>query len=1118
MKSSPAFDKAFARLNPEQRAAVTTFDGPVLVVAGPGTGKTQILAMRIAYILLNEEIKPQNILALTFTESGVAAMKERLIELIGTTGYYVNIQTFHSFCNDIILEFPEKFSYRTRDFTNLTDIERFKMMRDIIDTLPLTELRSFRETYFYVRSILDCLKDLKKEGIAPSDFDRIVEEYGQAISNDTCLLNKNGSQGERYRKEIKKLEKNKELALIYHSYQERLETLGRYDYEDMIMFVVQKLKTDEELRLDLQERYFHFLIDEYQDTNGAQNFVVYQLANYFDNPNLFVVGDDDQSIYRFQGASLENMLYLNDKFKNISTVVLRTNYRSTQTILDAAGSVIEKNEDRITNPIYGFAIDKQFRAADSLQLTADSRQTESRIKNQESREETALSPLIKGGKGGNMVKGIGEELSMEKAEGTEKSPLERGVPSVAGRGMSTKATNDNGTQEITSEDAKLSLLEFSSGEIENYYLATRIQELIEEGIAANEIAIIYRNNQDVVDIINTFTRKNIPWNIEGGFDILRDNDIQRVIELLQVIVDPDQQDLLFRVLHHAAFGLIPLDLMKISRSTYNHKSGEKKMIDILMDQKKLAENGIQEARKIEEIAGKILFFQKESHNVILVELVEKMLREFGIIDHFLNTNSLRSIHRLNTLFNFLKSENYKNHKLSLAALLQDIELMASEGIGLPEAAMEGLEQGVRLMTAHKSKGLEFEYVFVVKCIDGKWGNPKKSKPLTLAPNVLTQQKLNEIPVNEDERRLFYVALTRAKRKISISFAHNYPLLDKKNAIPSQFIGEIDERFLRKEEVDMFERRSDEAIKLLFEPERHDKDHKEAEFLKELVKNYRMNPVGLNAYLRCPRQFQYDHILKVPRSKEKLQQFGTAVHAALELFFGELKKNYENASRRDGMHSVSTPGKEMLLSFYAEALQKELMTEADFSESAKEGKRVLSAYYDFYAGKFTKPLYLERNYNRVPLYFDGIPLTGVIDKIEPADPVEANGHSPLRIHIVDYKTGRPRSENDIKGLTETSRGDKSYFYQLLFYKLLVELDRDLQLDPVGGVLDFVFPEKDGSNFRQTLIEYKSEEFEEFKKILKDVYGKIQQLEFPKTTDIRNCETCPYRKICWKDTLF
>jgi len=400
------------------------------------------------------------------------------------------------------------------------------------------------------------------------------------------------------------------------------------------------------------------------------------------------------------------------------------------------------------------------------------------------------------------------------------------------------------------------------------------------------------------------------------------------------------------------------------------------------------------------------------------------------------------------------------------------------------------------MTAHKSKGLEFEYVFMVKCIDGKWGNTNKKRHLSLPPNVLQEQKLGEMLANEDERRLFYVAMTRAKKKLTISYAGTYPLQDKAACIPSQFLGEIAPEHSTREDAHPFEEQTHAVFELLFAEHVRDVAEEERDFLKKLVTNYRLNPVAMSTYLNCPQLFAYTHLVKVPQVKEKMQIYGTIMHAALEQFFLAFRKDNH------------APSREWLLDQFRQILQQELVAEDVRAELLKEGTAVLAAYYDFYADRFIPPLYIERDYNRIPIHFDGIPLSGKIDKVEHID--------ATTVRVVDYKTGRPKSENDIKGLT--AKADKGYFYQLQFYKLLLELDRDVDKVVTSGMLDFVYADKDKTEFKQLEITFLPGEYEEFKLILKDVYQKIQNLEFPKTADRRRCESCAFRTICHKDTLF
>lgn len=1032
MPTSEAFEREFARLNPEQKAAVTSFDGPVLVIAGPGTGKTQVLTLRIAYILLHEEIKPQNILALTFTESGVHAMRERLVSLIGPTAYYVRITTFHGFCNDLILEYPDKFNVHSREFTSLSDLEKFKLVRGLIDTLGLVHLHSFNETYFYVGSILSRIQDIKKEGVTPDGFDKLVADWAEQVENDLELRNKRtGEETEKLRKARKDVQKNKELAKLYRAYQKYLSDKGRYDYEDMIVMVLERLASDPEFLLEVQERFVHFLVDEYQDTNGAQNRIVHLLASHFENPNLFAVGDDDQSIYRFQGANLANMLLMREMFANVSSVVLRNNYRSTQTILDAAGSVIAHNAERITNPEYGFNVDKRF---------------------------TAVKP------GG----------------------------------------------------AKVMTYSFSNGAIEDFFLVEKIKELTNTSSshdsspttsslkpqAFSDIAIIYRNNRDALQVMNVLDKARVPYVLQGGFDVLSDPFITSCIDILHTVeapFDAEREERLFTVLRQPWFGLSPLDLYKLYKLLSNHKATGKGLIDLVQDTKKLQAANIVEIDKIQTIVGQFLILHSQLSTLTVVDQVEGILRTLGVIEYLTDQGEFRRIHRLNSLYTFVKKQNFSDHGLRLGDLLGDLSVMREEGIAIPEEKIDAIESGVHLMTAHKSKGLEFAHVFIIGCIDGKWGNKRSREVIKLPPSIIPDYKRGEDHETEDERRLFYVALTRAKESVTITHSSEYPLQDKKNGIVSQFVTEIDPAYVQDGDPKPYEARATEALTLALASKETDRDEAEQEFLASLAKGYRLNAVALNTYLKCPRLFQYKHLIRIPEKKGKSATYGTAIHQALEDFFVTFKK------------TGKVPDKDFLLNAFRSSIDTLLASEEERKESLERGLSVLGFYYDHYRDTFAVPFDTERDYNVRPTTLDGIPLSGRIDKLD------ETGNKVLR--VIDYKTGKAKSANDVMGLTATSRGNRDYYNQLLFYKLLISLDRDLAGFTVHeGMLDFVSADNDGKGFQQTTIPLTDMELEDFKGIVRDVYAKIQDLQFPKTDDRRHCADCPYARVCWKDTLF
>lgn len=349
---TPEFKKAYGQLNKEQKVAVDTIEGPVMVIAGPGTGKTQVLTLRIANILLKTDTRPEQILALTFTENGATNMRKRLANIIGASGYRVRITTFHSFCNDIIQKYPEFFP-RIAGSQSSTEVESISIIESLVQTLPLTILRPWGDPNLYIKDILKKIEELKREGLGHEEFIKKINEAEKRVRENPDLYHEKGAYKGRMKVEfqeyLRKIEKNRELALIYQNYQDKLHELRLYDFSDMILEVMKALGNGKmtkgkiegnELKLTLQEEYQYILVDEHQDTNSAQNRILELLSDFHDNPNIFVVGDVKQAIFRFQGASMENFLYFKNKYPTSSLIELFRNYRSTQNILDTAHSLI----------------------------------------------------------------------------------------------------------------------------------------------------------------------------------------------------------------------------------------------------------------------------------------------------------------------------------------------------------------------------------------------------------------------------------------------------------------------------------------------------------------------------------------------------------------------------------------------------------------------------------------------------------------------------------------------------------------------------------------------------------------------------------------------------------
>lgn len=340
--SSQPFNKNYSQLNPNQKLAVDTTEGPLMVIAGPGTGKTQVLTLRIANILRKHDISPDSIIALTFTEAATQEMRRRLIDLIGQAGYFVQISTFHSFCQSVIMENPDRFIINETT-QQLTDLERVQIIQDIITQNSFELIKPLNAPFLYLKAILSSLQNLKREGITPSKFKQTLKQEQQAL--DSSDISKTQLKSRQ-----RDLDKNLELLKVYRLYQRRLQKRGRFDFEDMINLVTEKFTTDSDLLLSYQEKINYILVDEYQDTNSSQNQLVFKLASYWkDKANLFVVGDPHQSIFRFQGASLENTKQFIDHFPQATLINLDLNYRSTQTILDSAHQLITSSPSK--NPL-----------------------------------------------------------------------------------------------------------------------------------------------------------------------------------------------------------------------------------------------------------------------------------------------------------------------------------------------------------------------------------------------------------------------------------------------------------------------------------------------------------------------------------------------------------------------------------------------------------------------------------------------------------------------------------------------------------------------------------------------------------------------------------------------
>lgn len=987
MPATP-FQKAYSSLNDLQKKAVDIIDGPVMVMAGPGTGKTQILTVRIANILEKTDTDPSAILALTFTDAATKEMRSRLIDLIGQDGYYVKITTFHAFCADIIAENSERFS-RPAGMVAATDLEKIEIITRILEEGNFLLLKPINNPTLYLKDIISSISDLKREGITVKKFAKLARSLSEEFETEKDSLKKTA-----FAEKEKLVSKNIDLLNIYKKYQEDLIRLGRFDYEDMINWVVEAFESDEEFLLTYQEKFQYILVDEYQDTNSAQNRLIFALGSYWgENANIFVVGDANQSIFRFQGASQENTHQFEKNFPNAIKITLDQNYRSTPVILSSAAALI------------------------------------------------ADSPL-----------------------------------------------NHN----VTHQPTTIKVGKFTSSVFEDEFLIDSIKQKMKSGISSSDIAVIVKENKDIDHLVNLFKQKNIPYRLEGGTNILTTPFINQFLKILRVVTrlaGPIDDLDLFMVLNYPYFNIDPLAILKIARLAYTSRIS---LVDLLQgDSQNLNP-------KIKSVFKLFLSWEKVASSLTLSESFQKVFQESGLMDYILKLpQPLTELNRFGTLYEDVKNQLAANHSLNLFDYMKNLDLMDQHGVKMPESTLISQKEAVTLTTVHKSKGLEWLIVYVYRFADTHWGNKTNRQMIKLPAGIITSDVSKE-DKNADERRLFYVTLTRAKKEIYLSGATSYPH-STKMTFPAMFLSDLPKKHLEEIKAEKYEQNATQILADLMSPVAPIIHDGEEDYLQELIANFKLSPTALNTYLECHYKFKLDNLYRIPRAKAPAMCFGTAVHLALENLYRHLNKTGRPTSKK------------VFLSDFETALKREVLTKAELKDRLAHGKKILSAYYDHYQNEFKPAIFTEKNFGlslSSQILLDDIPLSGKSDRVDQINKKDKT------VRFIDYKTGAPKTRGILE--KEADGPDGNYKRQLVFYHLLADLDRSFGYKVGETELDFIEPDK-GGHFHRERFNITPAEVEELKKIIRQSVTGIRALNFNRTTDTSICSRCDFRSHCWPNSL-
>ena len=1021
------FEEEFARLNKEQQRAVNTIEGPVMVIAGPGTGKTQILASRIGKILLDTDTLPENILCLTYTDAGVVAMRKRLLQFIGPDAYKVNIYTFHAFCNDVIQENLSLFEKTSLD--PISELENIELYKELIDSFSKSNpLKRYRgDVYYEIKNLQILFSTMKKEGWTPAFINSKIDEYLASLPTRDEFVYKIKSRGfkagdlkkDKIDGEKERMEKLRAAVNEFDHFQELMRKRNRYDFDDMINWVIRAFEENKNLLADYQEKYQYILVDEYQDTSGTQNRIVELLISYWDQPNVFVVGDDDQSIYRFQGANVVNMVRFADSYKDsLNKIVLVNNYRSTQPILDIAKSLINRNNERLI---------KQWSDLSKDLLSSNQRLSEFKH-----------PPIIR---------------------------------------------------------------EYENQHHEMIGITLQLQDLLQKGIAPGRIGVIYKENKYGEELTRYCQLLKIPVYSRRKMNILEIPLAQKIILVLRYLAAEHDtpyggDEMLFEILHFDWFNIPAIEVAKLSieASEKKFEDGKTSIRRLLTEKANAPAKDLFSASLHDGLRSASVIIEKlikDVPNTTLQILFENIIREAGVLSTIMQSDDkLWQMQVLTGLFDFIKEETHRQPLLSLQELVNIIDLMEREELALPLQQVSGSDKGINLMTAHGSKGLEFEYVFFAGCNASFW--EKKRKPAggyRLPDTIFSTQAQHKD--EEELRRLFYVALTRAEQHLFISYSKFKTY--GKELEPCKLIAEIHDQhpelithqgLITEDEVSYFST-------LQFKQVAPEVAKLEKEYIGRLLEKFSINVTALNNYLKCPLEFYFRNLVRIPSPKNEATEFGSSVHYALEQLFRKMQDS----------NSGQFPSCEEFIADFEWYMHRhrESFTKEQFERRLEYGQDTLRNYYETYIHSFNKIVAIERNIRNVVV--KGVPLKGKLDKLE---------FDGKEVVVVDYKTGDPeKALPKLKSPHEKDPNGGDYWRQAVFYKILVDNYPSKDWKVVSTEFDFVEPDKK-KNYRKEKVIINPADITTVTEQISSTWEKIQAHDFYTGCGKDDCHWCNFVK--------
>ena len=971
MSISPYGKKILEGLNEEQKEAVTYGDGPLLIVAGAGTGKTQVITRRIAYLIATKRARPEEILALTFTEKAAEEMEERVDVLVpyGYTDFW--ICTFHAFGDRVLRENALEIGLPP-DFQVLSVPEQIMFFREHLFEFPLSYYRPLGNPTRHIEAILNFISRAKDEDITPEEYLRYVQKLEEKLEENPDD------------EELKeKVSKQRELGLTYKKYQELLAKEGKIDFGDQIVLTLKLFREHPSVLKRYQQRFKYILVDEFQDTNYSQFQLIKLLGAV--HRNITVVGDDDQSIYKFRGAAISNILGFIDTYRDAHQIVLTKNYRSPQQILDCAYRLIQYN-----NP-------------DRLEF-----------KNKINKKLVAVKKSI------GKVKFLHYDTVLSEAEG----------------------------------------------------VANLIKEKVKEGkYKWADFAILVRANDDADPFLRALNMADIPWRFSGNEGLYDQEEIKLLICFLRTLTNPEDSVSLYYLAASEIYRIPVKDLTlcmnyasRKNRSLFYVFSNLKKLSDLN------EQISFESIATVERLLKELEDYLKKSIKLSTGEILYQFISKTGFLTKLTKNPSLENERKVKNIARFFEivqnaSQVLKENRALHFVKHLDLLIQAGDNPAVTEAELDS--DAVNVLTLHKAKGLEFPVVIMVSLVNQRFPSPFRREAIPLPDELIKDILPTGDFHRQEERRLFYVGLTRAKEELYLTSAEDYG--GKKLRKVSPFV--LEALDLSPGDVNVHRCSAVEVIERNAPRRKREETPLQKKISPEEV--ITLSHFQIDDYLTCPLKYKYIHILRVPILQHHAVIYGKALHDAVQKYYV-----YKLQGKKLSLD-------ELILCFENSWVNEGFISREHEEKRLEEGRLTLTGFYQRAEKEKILPTYIEKEFNFV---LDRDRITGRWDRVDVVDG---------KVSIIDYKSSQIKDKK--KADKRAKESLQLGIYALAYYRIFGKIPDSVKLHflETGIVGEAHLDEGD----LDKVID----------KIKKASRG-IREGIFEPQPSYMSCRFCPYQTIC------